>query len=780
MFFSFEQCYSYINSILLLYFYYINIEGEPMQQLPKGYYAIQSDMEHLEPVSKASFFYQGTWYAVTPGENVFSTLEEAALHASEIPDMVLEGLSFSAFTTPVLLFSAGRHSIDDFSFSQSLTLLGQGAGISPNLPTGDPMEAPALHPKRSQIQSESILFGSYWWGTMFLKDPNAASVLVDGFSSEYVRFQDLRTDGGHVSVSFRNIIQISPCGYTLYQFSAPEAKSSLDRQVLLQNIRITSYDDLDYGGNFILLNAHKATLDGICYDTTGQIFGLTSMARDFSNCAASFDDNEYEITNSYFRNLTGEHGISTGCYDIGDSALHLTIANTTFVNASREQEAVLTPHLANNRCSLTLSHCTFIDTRSNTGPAILSLGEGNKVTIHDCTFEGYAKAWDQAPAVPVLAPDQIENTPQGFLTATEDPHKVIGTDAWDFSALDALYEGTQVYYGDLHVHTDCGGTSDGHFPMAQWPKKMDELQLDFAAVVDHRQMRGFFLPEWDEERFIIGTEPGTAFLNLNACRHDQREVHYNMLFPHKYGLAMVLANFPEFAFHGDELTGSFSYPAFTKERFLKLTQYVQSIGGIMVHPHPKTMLSSDDPLDYYFGEHTYLETLYGNFSTHASFKNYDLWVALLALGKHVYTSCGSDTHQMVSNEVVATFYTREKSGKAFFDQMHSADFTAGAVGIQMCIDGHPMGSETAYREGMTLTLRLNHFYAPAWKPNTAYELRIYTDQGLAYASIYNGTQPQALSVHVQKRRFYRAEVYDLTHGYRVAVGNPIWLEEPNE
>lgn len=88
-----------------------------------------------------------------------------------------------------------------------------------------------------------------------------------------------------------------------------------------------------------------------------------------------------------------------------------------------------------------------------------------------------------------------------------------------------------------------------------------------------------------------------------------------------------------------------------------------------------------------------------------------------------------------------------------------------------------MGSEIPYSEGMKLTLRLDDFFSPAFKDDTAYELRIYTDRGLAYESMYNGKLPQAVSLEVEKRAFYRAEVYDLTHGYRVAIGNPIWLDK---
>ena len=307
---------------------------------------------------------------------------------------------------------------------------------------------------------------------------------------------------------------------------------------------------------------------------------------------------------------------------------------------------------------------------------------------------------------------------------------------------------------------------------------MEEIDLDFVAVVDHRQMRGFFLPEWDEKRFIIGTEPAGTVTDSNACIDAlySNEFHYNMLFKNKNDLSAVLENFPEFEFKGDILNGSFSYPSFTKKRLRELVNFVQGIGGIFVHPHPKTMLASPDPLDYYFGENTYLETLYGTYDSNASFRNYELWVTLLNMGKKIFTSGGSDTHRDPSNDVVSVFYSDTQSGDAFFEIMKSGDFTVGAVGIKMCIDGHKMGSTLKYKDGMVLTLIVDDFYKHELKDNTAYELRIYTDKGLCYSSMFNGKKSQKLALIVQKRLYYRAEVFDLTHGYRVAIGNPIWLK----
>ena len=48
--------------------------------------------------------------------------------------------------------------------------------------------------------------------------------------------------------------------------------------------------------------------------------------------------------------------------------------------------------------------------------------------------------------------------------------------------------------------------------------------------------------------------------------------------------------------------------------------------------------------------------------------------------------------------------------------------------------------------------------------------------GELVAISYRG-DAEGLSLEVQHRRFYRAEVFDLTHECRVAVGNPIWLDK---
>jgi hypothetical protein len=126
---------------------------------------------------------------------------------------------------------------------------------------------------------------------------------------------------------------------------------------------------------------------------------------------------------------------------------------------------------------------------------------------------------------------------------------------------------------------------------------------------------------------------------------------------------------------------------------------------------------------------------------------------------------------------IFTFYTKEKRGRAFFDVLKSGDFSVGAVGMKMEIDGAPIGSVLSYREGLTLNLKIDDFYKHEFHEGTPYRVRVITDKGIAYESIYNGKLPQKLSLKVQKRMFYRVEIFDTVRGYVVSHTNPIWLDK---
>ena len=758
-----------------------------MNKLPKGYYAVQSVADDTVEFAVQSFTYKGVTYDVETGVNVFPTIAAAQTAATEIPETVIEGLDYESFEAPVILLSTGRHGVgrkalkDRLLLDRSIIILGQQAGISPNLPSEDPMQPQPLNPARAGgEETESVLHGGYDYGCMYTVDPKIAVLTVDGVTTNKCwRFGERLTNPeSDIKVTFRNIIHKSPAGHTLYATSAVRQDNPHQREMLLENIRLDKdFFDCGYGGMLFSVNARKTTVKNLCVDGTTQIFGFSNIPRT-SNCyAANADETNIIFQDSFIRNLRGENGICMPCNNVGDRTVNMIFENTTVINGSRENEAAFQIDLFNDRCSLQLKNCHVIDERGNSGSAIEIRGSGNNIVLENTVIQGYAAERGPAPVPLSKAPDRIENKQRAWTTKTADPHRVVGTNKADYSVMDAYYEGCNAYYGDLHTHSNSGGTSDGRTPLADWVGKMDEVGLDFAVMVDHRQMRGYFLPEWDETRFVYGTEPGTAITNLSDQNASMASMHYNMVFPHKYGLAMVLANFPEFNFKGDELTGRFAYPRFTLERIRELNDYIRSIGGSLSHAHPKILMASADPLDYYMGEWSYLETFVGSYASHASYKSYDLWVEILQAGKHVFTSAGSDTHSAVNANCLSTFYTKQRYHKDFLDRIYAGDYACGGIGVKMMIDGNPMGSQIEYKDGMKLTLRVDHFHKNVWRADTAYELQIWTDEGLAYASVFNGTEPQELSLEVQKRRFYRVVIEDLTHKHRVTIGNPIWLDK---
>ena len=761
-----------------------------MNQLPKGYYAVQSLPDDVTELVATSFTYKGVEYAVEVGVNVFPTVTAALAAATEIPETVLEGLSYEKFEAPVILLSTGTHGVgrkgnkDRIIFDRSVYVLGEQAGVNPNLPFEDPMQPQPFNPARGNKETESNLRGGYDYGCAYASAPNISVLVFDGVvTSKNWRFGEWRSAPTcDVKVEFKNIIHCSPDGHTLYSFSAIRADNAYQRTVSLENVRLEpDFFDCGYGGILFAFNGQKVTVDNLCVDGTTQIFGFSNIPRT-SNCVAmNKDETEITFKNSFIRNLRGENGICLPCNGAGEKTVTLAFENTTVINGARENQAAFQVDLFNDKSALVLKNCRVIDERGNNGPAIEIRGTGSNIVMENTTVQGYAALQGPAPIPPSKAPDKVENKKIAWTTKTDDAHRVVGTNKADYSAMDAYYEGCNPYYGDLHTHSNSGGTSDGHTPIENWVGKMDEIGLDFAVMVDHRQMRGYFLPAWNEERFVYGTEPGTTITNLNDPNANMATMHYNMVFPHKYALAMVLANFPEFKFQGDELTGKFGYPKFTKERIAELNAYIYSLGGYVSHPHPKVLMASADPLDYYIGEWSHLETFVGGYSSHASYKSYDLWVAILQAGKHMYTSAGSDTHSVVNINCLSTFYTQNRFHSDFIKRLHAGDFACGGVGLKMMIDGNPMGSQIEYKDGMQLNIRVDNFHKSVWRADTAYELQVWTDEGLAYASMFNGKEAQEVTLEVQKRRFYRVVIEDLTHKYRVLVGNPIWLDkEPEE
>lgn len=269
-----------------------------MKLLPEGYIAVQSTADGVLP---DSFRFGETVWAVRPGINIFATAQEAADHAYAAPTEQLPGLP-ELSGCPTLLFSAGEHLVDGLRISRSVALFGQGAGISPNR-SFDGETCPQENPARGE--GESVLTGTFYRGMIDLTEPEVRTLIFDGFTSRDVRFRDLRTTGGEARLIFRNLIHRGPCGHTLYYFSKPRTDGGIVRNVTFSDIRLTDFDDLDYGNCFVQLTAARALFERVVMDHTGLFFGLTDLVGCFSNAVTNVPVAEYTLRGCWFGNLGG-------------------------------------------------------------------------------------------------------------------------------------------------------------------------------------------------------------------------------------------------------------------------------------------------------------------------------------------------------------------------------------------------------------------------------------------------------------------------------------------
>lgn len=350
-----------------------------------------------------------------------------------------------------------------------------------------------------------------------------------------------------------------------------------------------------------------------------------------------------------------------------------------------------------------------------------------------------------------------------------DPHTIM--EHADFSALEALYGGKKAYYGDYHSHSASGGFSDGRTTQEEWLEHMKRLEMDFTGLLDHRQVRHMYLPSFDPEYFLYGTEPGALWTDRNL------PFHYLMIVPEPECLIRVMEAFPDvFEFTGGT-EGTYKDTKTTEKRFREVVKAVEAEGGVVVHPHPKQVMQSDDPMDYCFGDHPVIETIYTcdvhsllNIDTEQA---YHLFMDMLDKGCKVINTASEDCHRIPANMALNTVYTSRKHGRAFFDCLRSGDLTAGFMGIKMCIGDTCVGGTAPYSPGSTLLLEVNDAHRQNFDPNDTYRLDLLSDQGLVWSGPI--TLPFRLAVKAEDRRFYRAVVIRESDNAPAAIGNPIWL-----
>lgn len=340
----------------------------------------------------------------------------------------------------------------------------------------------------------------------------------------------------------------------------------------------------------------------------------------------------------------------------------------------------------------------------------------------------------------------------------------------DVTCIDGLYADRKPFYGELHDHSCCG---DGKNTLAQWRTGMEALGMDFATIVDHRQVEHMYHPDFIDGLFLGGTEPGGCITDMGE---DRGRLHYNMLFADPKPLEALLLEFPEYEF-GGRITDRFKYPRFTRERFVKLVKRVQEKGGFFVHPHPSSLPFSEDPVDYWFTDGTGFEVIYTYRDTRDGEKtkqNYAIWLGMLAAGKRVYATCGCDEHHMPSDKALSTIYAYRRTSQSYLDQLRRGDFTAGPVGVRMCVGSTTMGGSCDFT-GQRLVLKVGDFHRYVYAPHHSFRVELYAGSKRIFKKEISCLDDAYFAFNAKADvPFYRAEVWNVTLNSRIALGNPIW------
>ena len=351
-------------------------------KLPKGYYAIASDYENAGD----SFSFKGVEYEVEKGVNLFATVTEALESiGQDTPEEAIDGLEGELYTCPVMLLSAGIHLVGKNKLSWvnlkiSVAIVGQKAGISPNLPRENGIEAPALNPERECADEETVLVGGYDYGAVTVSDPKVDFFAVDGVTcSGDVRFRDLRVTDLETDCKFvfKNIIHKSPTGKSLYTMSSVGEGLPYMREAIIENVRLDKdFFDLGYGAICFSLANPKTTIKNFCVDGTTQLIGFSNIPKTQVSGCRFCELSEINIIDSYFARIDSENGL---CTTVKEGALRLNVENTLFVDSSRMNESPLQISLPDERSELILRNCRVVDTRGTTAPAIEIRGSGKSI-----------------------------------------------------------------------------------------------------------------------------------------------------------------------------------------------------------------------------------------------------------------------------------------------------------------------------------------------------------------------------------------------------------------
>ena len=217
----------------------------------------------------------------------------------------------------------------------------------------------------------------------------------------------------------------------------------------------------------------------------------------------------------------------------------------------------------------------------------------------------------------------------------------------------------------------------------------------------------------------------------------------------------------------------------SRELYAEIIQKALDLGGFFVFPHPQ--LPDYSPVsteldDFWFVDYTGFEVMHGYSEAHfeANAKAYALWKDLLAAGKKIYATAGSDTHSDIKKTGLSTIYSTEQKAAAFLGYVRAGDFNPGAMGVRFAIGDTRMGGETSFA-GKRLVFSVGDFHANALENGNQFKAVLMSDTGSVFSQEFTSDRIVYFATDAQAdAKYYWVEIYNVTTGDMVGLSNPIW------
>lgn len=377
---------------------------------------------------------------------------------------------------------------------------------------------------------------------------------------------------------------------------------------------------------------------------------------------------------------------------------------------------------------------------------------------------------------------------EGSATTTAPAPADYTASAEDAAALNKLYEGRVAYHGDIHVHTQSGEKSDGKLPLGMWADAMTAKKVDFVAVADHRQTTHYDHEAWDDSIFIGASEGGMRVESINP-KMPYQSIHTNYIFPTQEGMEDFLQAFPLY-FTWNSNTGHYRDwgcgNVFSREKTQEVIKYILDNGGFFVLLHPKSDIETESPksgelMDYWWADGVGLEVFFGYYCASEEYDKtkeaYELWKELLAAGKKIYATAGSDTHTNPYDTALSTIYVTEKSSQNYIDCLRAGDFSPSPMGVRMVIGDTRMGGTTVFA-GQKVIFSVGDFHSYVTDKRTNFRAVLVNDKGEVLSQNFTAEETVYFSIDADAdAKYYYVEIYDTDEDLLIGLGNPIWNQK---